>query len=336
MHAFIRAIEYYLPEKVLSTEELSVMYPEWSVAAIDSKTGIRYRHIASDAECASDLAVSAATRLFESGICRKEEIDFLLLCTQSPDYVLPTTACLLQDRLGIPMTAGALDYNLGCSGFVYGLGLAEGLIATEQAQTVLLLTAETYSKYITHSDKSSRTIFGDGAAATLLQRHRDGLPAIGPFIHGTDGSGGKNLIVTNSGARQATPTAQPNGINTQDGFLFMNGPRMFQFALDTVPKIVTELLKKAKMSMNDIDIFIFHQANTYLLTEICRILQIPRDKYHISMHHCANTVSSTIPIALKDAESTGRLHDDQIVMVVGFGVGYSWSAAIVRWVKGSP
>src|SRR5579875_1253745 len=153
MHARLTAIEYYLPEKIVSTHDLAAAFPEWSVEKIDDKTGIRERHIAAPEECSSDLAVTAARKLFDSGACRPDEIDFLLLCTQSPDYFLPTTACLVQDRLGIPTTAGALDFNLGCSGFVYGLGLAEGLIASGQSQKLLLLTAETYSKFLHPRDK---------------------------------------------------------------------------------------------------------------------------------------------------------------------------------------
>lgn len=333
MHAFIRAIEYHLPEEILNTEQLSVMFPEWSVEKIDLKTGIHQRHITAPDEYASDLAVGAAKRLFKTGICGPEEIDFLLLCTQSPDYALPATACLLQNRLGIPSTAGALDYNLGCSGFVYGLGISEGLIATEQAETILLITADTYSKYIRPSDKTSRTIFGDGAAATLLQREADSTPSIGPFLYGTDGGGADNLIVRGSGTRKTFQRPSSGAISTNDftGFLFMDGARVFQFAIDTIPDAVASLLKKAGMTRDQIDLFVFHQANAYLLNEVCNLLRIPREKCYICLGHCANTVSSTIPIALKNAETDGVLRKGQTLMLVGFGVGYSWSATILRW-----
>ena len=166
MKAAIRAIEYYLPETVLGSDDLTREFPDWSVAKIESKTGIRERHIASGSECSSDLGIAAAKKLFDSGAVSPSEIDFLLFCTQSPDYFLPTTACMMQAALGIPKTAGALDFNLGCSGFVYGLGLAKGLIETGQAKSILLITAETYSKFIHPRDRSVRTIFGDAAAAT--------------------------------------------------------------------------------------------------------------------------------------------------------------------------
>src|SRR3974390_2465738 len=187
MHGCISAIEYFLPEKTVSTADLSAEFPDWSVEKIDSKTGIRDRHVVAADECSSDLAFAAAQELFQSGACRPEQMDFVLLCTQSPDYFLPTTACLLQDRLGIPTTAGALDFNLGCSGYVYGLGLAEGLISTGQASSVLLITAETYSKFIHPKDKSVRTIFGDAAAVTLLKAADSQTPSLGPFVYGTDG-----------------------------------------------------------------------------------------------------------------------------------------------------
>src|SRR5471030_1360703 len=148
MHASVSAIEYYLPEKTVSTEDLAAEFPEWTVAKIDQKTGIRDRHIAAQGECSSDLGVAAAKKLFESGACQPGDVDYLLFCTQSPDYFLPTTACLVQDRLGLRTDIGAIDFNQGCSGFVYGLSLAKALVETQQVRNVLLITAETYSKYI--------------------------------------------------------------------------------------------------------------------------------------------------------------------------------------------
>src|ERR1700728_2509493 len=161
MKAVIRAIQHHLPEAVLQTKDLAREFPDWPVAKIEGKTGISQCHIAAAGECSSDLGIAAAKKLFASGAAAAADIDFLLLCTQSPDYFLPTTACLVQDQLGIPTSTGALDFNLGCSGFIYGLGLAEGIIASSQARRLLLITAETYSKFMHPSDKSVRTIFGD-------------------------------------------------------------------------------------------------------------------------------------------------------------------------------
>src|SRR5215469_3559879 len=195
VEASFQAIEYYLPEKVLSNHDLSAEFPEWPVEKIQGKTGILERHVTAADECSSDLAAAAALKLFNTGACSPSEIDYILLCTQSPDYFLPTTACLLQDRLGIPQRAGALDFNLGCSGFVYGLGLAQGLIQAGQASKLLLITAETYTKFIHPRDRSVRTIFGDAAAATLITASGAPEGLSSSYVFGTDGSGADNLIV---------------------------------------------------------------------------------------------------------------------------------------------
>ncbi len=168
-YAAIGPIAIYLPETVEDNDLLKAQNPRWDMDLIYAKTGIRARHVAAPGQCASDLGVAAAERLFAEHQIDRNSIDFLLLCTQTPDYPLPTTACLMQERLGLPISIGALDFNLGCSGFVYGLSLADGLIRSGSARRVLLITAETYSKYIDPTDRSLRTIFGDGAAATLIE-----------------------------------------------------------------------------------------------------------------------------------------------------------------------
>ena len=337
MQAALSAIEYYLPDRTVSTKALSAEFPEWSVEKIDQKTGIQERHIAGPDECSSDLAVAAARKLFASGACNPESIDYLLLCAQSPDYFLPTTACLVQDRLGLPTSAGALDFNLGCSGYIYGLGLAQGLIASRQASTVLLITAETYSKFIHPQDKSVRTIFGDASAATLLRAAKSDLPFIGPFVYGTDGRGAPNLIVPSGGMRCArTPQTSlaaedGNGNVRSPDNLFMDGAEIFNFTLSAVPESITELLKRSGRSLEEVDLFVFHQANKYMLDHLRKRMKIAPEKFYMAMSHCGNTVSSTIPIALKHACLENRLSAGSTVMLVGFGVGYSWGATLVRW-----
>jgi 3-oxoacyl-[acyl-carrier-protein] synthase III len=342
VYAAIKAIEYHLPARVLANDQLAAELSDWSAEKIEEKTGIAERYVAAENECASDLGVAAARKLFMSGACRPEEIDYLLLCTQSPDYFLPTTACLMQERLGIPTTAGAIDFNQGCSGHVYGLGLAKGLVETGQARRVLLITAETYSKHIHPRDRSVRTLFGDAAAATLIAglEDSDGFepPLLGPFVLGTDGRGAGNLIVPTGGLRQ--PRTAESGQaqvdehgnwRSQDN-LFMNGPEIFTFTLRIVPQCVSDLLARAGKRLEDIDLFVFHQANRYMLEHLRKKLRIPDEKFWIAMRHCGNTVSSTIPIALKLAQEAGRLRRGQTIMLVGFGVGYSWGGALVRWV----
>ncbi len=334
MHSALRAIAYHLPEHTLSSAGLSAEFPDWSVERIDSKTGIHARHIAAPDECASDLAVAAARKLFATGVVAPEDIDFVLFCTQSPDYFLPTTACLLQDRLGIPTTAGALDFNLGCSGYVYGLGLVEGLIASGQARSVLLLTGETYSKYMHPGDRSVRTIFGDAASATWLTSNE--AASFGPFVYGTDGSGGQHLIVPAGGMRArldeaaAIATTDSQGNVRSPSNLFMDGREVFSFTLTAVPQSVNGVLEKAGLSLDDIDLFVFHQANRFMLDHLRKQLHIPAEKFFLAFEHCGNTVSSTIPIALNHAALAGRLPQGAVVMLVGFGVGLSWAATIYR------
>jgi 3-oxoacyl-[acyl-carrier-protein] synthase-3 len=337
IHGSIAAIEYYLPMETLTTKDLMRMFPDWAADKVDARTGIQCRHIASREECASDLAVGAVRNLFRSGLCYAEEVDFVLLCTQSPDYLLPSTSCLLQDRLGIPTRVGALDFNLGCSGFVYGLGLAEGLIVSGQARVVLLITADTYSKYINETDKVSRMIFGDGAAATLIRARESSTACMGPFLYGTSGKGANDLILLNSAVRRGCPDSKgkfERGLKAEEKrFLYMNGSRMFEFALATVPQSVRALLDKAGMPLGDVDLFIFHQANACILEELRKMLRINKEKFQLSMRDSGNTISSTIPIALKQAQVDGRLWDGACILLVGFGVGYSWGATLIRWTQ---
>jgi 3-oxoacyl-[acyl-carrier-protein] synthase-3 len=331
--AAISSIEYYLPEKTLCNAELAIDFPEWPAEKILQKTGIDIRHIAAPDECSSDLAVSAACRLFDSGACKPADIDYVLFCTQSPDYFLPTTACMIQHRLGLPTTIGALDLNLGSSGFVYGLGLAQGLIESRQAKCILLLTGETYSKFISAADHSVRTIFGDAGAATLVKAIPSNEPYLGPFVYGTDGSGAENLIVRGGAMRGRAPASPDSGTETIGGndCLFMNGPEIFNFTLRRIPALVDELLRRADKKRDDIDVYIFHQASLFMLDYLCRRLQIPAGRFYLCLDGCGNTASSTIPIALKRASEDGTLKPGSLVLLAGFGPGYSWGATLLRW-----
>ncbi len=333
MNTSIAGIEYHLPASVVTNADLVTQFPDWSVDRIAQKTGIQQRHIAAEGECSSDLAYAAAQKLFATGVSAPSEIDYILLCTQSPDFFLPTTACLLQERLNIPKSAGALDFNLGCSGYVYGLGLAQGLIATGQAAKVLLLTAETYSKFLNPEDRSCVTIFGDGAAATLVAANPNANRSLTPvYVYGSNGQGAEHLIVRSGGMRTANRALEPqNDPAHPSGYLSMNGPEIFQFTLQAVPECVRALLSKACKQIGDIDLFVFHQANRYMLDNLRRKLGIPEEKFYLHLADCGNTVSSTIPIALKNALVEGRLRDGQQVMLVGFGVGLSWGATLLTW-----
>jgi 3-oxoacyl-[acyl-carrier-protein] synthase III len=324
--AVIASVEYHLPAQRLTNDQLAEEFPEWSVNKIADKTGIHVRHIAADGELSSDLAEAAARKLFSTNRITPDQIDFVLFCTQTPDFALPTAACLLQHRLGIPTTAGALDFNLGCSGYVYGLSLAKGLIETNQARCVLLLTGETYSKLLDPKDKTVRTLFGDAGAATLISAD-DSIEreCIGPFVFGTDGSGGANLVCPRAGFRGSNAEA------TGRDALWMNGPEIFNFTINVVPDVVDRALSKSGMKLDEIDLFVFHQANAYMLEHLRKKLGVPTEKFVVALAQVGNTVSCTIPIALHGAMLEGRLKPGIRILLVGFGVGYSWSAAMIEW-----
>lgn len=329
----------YLPEQMLLNEELAALYPEWPAEKILAKTGISVRHIAAPGQTASDLAFEAAQKLFAQGKVAADDVDFIILCTQAPDYVLPTTACVLQERLGISTAAGAFDINLGCSGFVYGLSVAKGLVETGAARCVLLLTADTYSKYIHTGDKSVRTLFGDAAAATAIVAN-DGAghkESIGPFVFGTDGRGSKNLIVEAGGFRRprdqdsAVERTDASGNVRTDENLYMNGAEVMAFSLREVPAAIDKLLHKAQCTRDDINLFVLHQANKFMLEALRKRLKLPEEKLPIYVENCGNTVSSTIPLALIELRESGRLAQGAVAMLVGFGVGYSWAACLVNF-----
>lgn len=329
----IKAIEYYLPETILTNEQLVTEYGEWSDDKIYSKTGIRSRHICRNDECASDLGYQAAMKLFENGVATPQDIDFIIFATQSPDYPLPTTACLLQDRLGTPKSTGALDINLGCSAFIYGLMLAKSLVYSKIARQVLLITAETYSKYIHPQDKSTRTIFGDAAAATLIGETDND---IGEFDLGTDGSGKDILIVPSGGSRKHTDDEMRQRESSDDkvhfpDHLFMDGAEVLNFTIREVPESVNKVLEKNSLSKDDIDLYVFHQANKFMLDYLRKKMKIPQEKFYINLEDTGNTVSPTIPIALKRAQEVGLIKSGDKVLLSGFGVGLSWGSTIISF-----
>lgn len=324
--AYIKAISYYLPERQVTNKELLQQFPEWSIDKVAAKVGVNSRHLAASDETAGDMAEKAAHKLFTEYGISPESIDFIMLCTQSPDYFLPSTACILQSRLGIPTSAGAFDYNLGCSGCIYGIAMAKGLIAGGIAKNVLVLTAETYNKYLHPADKSNRSIFGDGAAACLVST--DGFAEIGNFILGSDGSGAEHLIVRSGAARQKNKTGickeDGSGHNKFDDYLYMNGSEIFNFTLNTIPDLIQQILAKNNMKKDEIDHYIFHQANKFMLTTLRKFCALPKDKFYINLETTGNTVSSTLAIAIKDCIDNKTINPGMKVMISGFGVGLSW------------
>ena len=319
---------YFLPENIEENEKGRLL----------KKTGIERRHICPNDMTASDMAVYAAEKIFSFGYANKN-IDFLLYCTQSPDYLLPSTACILQDRLGLPKHCGALDFDLGCSGYVYGLGMSKGLIETGQAKNVLLLTSETYTKYIHPEDHAVRPLFGDAATATVISACEEEVSGITGMVYGTDGSGADKLIVPVGGMRQryqetpVTTTEDKFGNVRTNQNLYMDGGAIMNFALDVVPKTVDEILVKTSLKKEEIDYYVFHQANRFMLKSLQQICELIGMPYWNDCAEYGNTVSSSIPVALidmiKELQEREGKKELKHVMLIGFGVGLSWGGCIV-------
>lgn len=337
MEAYISFIDYYLPETRLTNEMINADHPEWTADKISAKTGIYSRPLAGKDEFASDMAVAASQKLFAASGISPDAIDYLLYCTQSPDYFLPTTACVLQARMGLPNSTGAMDFNLGCSGYVYGLSLAKSLIIGGQAQRLLFITSETYSKYIHPKDKGNKTLFGDGSAASIITSEPEGdiNARIMDFAYFTDGKGYDKLIVKNGAIRNMYKTGvdefgEDGSFLKNDSFLYMDGRAIFDFTSFIVPPLLDRLLLKSNVRREDIDLFIFHQANVFMMNVVRKRCQIPEDKFFIHIKDCGNTVSSTIPIAFKEAHKQGRIVPGMKVLIAGFGVGLSAAVGILE------
>lgn len=317
MKVDIRKIEYYLPPETEDGRALLRENPDWPIEDIEKKTGIKTRHLAGN-QSVVDLAERAAEPLFEAGVAR-DSIDFLVLVTQSPLYALPASACILHDKLKLKRSCLAFDVNLGCSGYIYALALCGGLIEAGLARQGLIICSETYSKYIGPEDRTCRPIFSDAAAASLITGGVE--DTLGPFEMGTEGAGHKNLIVQ--------PSRGP--ANPSHGQLYMDGSKVFMFTMDMVPKCINALLKKSEITIENVDMFIFHQASKLVIDNLIRRLELLPEKVFTNYETIGNTVSASIPIAMKQAIEEGKMRKGDHVMLVGFGVGYSWGACMLKY-----
>ena len=325
-YAEIGPISVHLPEKIETNAQLQEEFPNWQMGIIGEKTGIYQRHIAAPDECSSDLGVKAAKQLFREHDVDPSSIDFLLLCTQTPDYPLPTTACLMQERLGLRTGVGALDFNLGCSGFVYGLSIADGLIQSGAAERILLITAETYSKFIHRTDRSLRTIFGDGAAATLITPGTE--KTLSGFEFGTDGSGANTLLVDGHGFRPEQDALKPKGRKRWPSDIYMDGPSLISFTVEKIPALVESILSKTGTSFDQIDKLLFHQATFKMLNQLQEEMGVDEARMPIRLKDVGNTVSSTLPILIHQLRESGEVVPNHLNMLVGFGVGLSWAGCV--------
>ena len=333
--ADIQGIAYALPDGVVSNEMLRTENPTWDMRRVMSRTGVATRHIARPDETAYDLACRACDQLLADHPELRGHIDAILFCTQSEDYLLPANSTLLHGYLDLPDEVFAIDYNLACSGFVYGMALAQSLIAGGIANDVLLVTADTYSKYIHPGDRSARTLFGDGAAATWISSSDSGRGLI-DVLCASSGKDHGLFIVPAGGCRmpRSAETAQARAdltgsIRSLDN-IYMDGSGVLSFVESRVPPQVMAILERNGMTMDDVDLVVFHQASKVTLDSLYRLLDVPGEKVFTNLREVGNTVSASIPIALKDAADQGRLRPGSRVLLSGFGVGMSWATAILQ------
>jgi 3-oxoacyl-[acyl-carrier-protein] synthase-3 len=327
--ALIKGISSYLPSKKLTNQDLVDQFPDFTPEKVYSKIGINERHVSGN-ESISEMAIKACQKLFETTSLTAKDTNFILLCTQSPDYILPTTACIVQSKLGVPTNVGAIDFNQGCSGYVYGLALAKGIVDCGIAKNLILITSEAYTKHIHALDKSNKSIFGDAATASWIGSDGNGLK-IDEFVLGTDGNGSDNLIIKNGGSLNAK-NKDEIAINSSGGFesnnhLFMNGAEIFNFTLKNIPTLILNVLSRNNQTLKSIDTFVFHQANSFMLEHLRKKIGIDKEKFIISMENVGNTVSSTIPLVLESLINEKKIGDK--ILLAGFGVGYSWGGVVL-------
>ena len=336
VRAAVTAVAGHLPERVLSNEDLVAQFGTWSAEKISQKTGIDARHIGGPQEFTSDLAVAAAEELFQRTGRGRDDIDLVLLTTVTPDYLVPFTAGMIQDRLGLPTTTGAMDITLGCSGYVYGLGLAAGMIESGRARNVLLLTADRFSTFVDEAGQDVRSLFGDGAAATLIEAVPEGQTTTGGLIgtcrYGTDGSGAKNLLVPTSAVKGFAGAEEPHPGDKP--VLHMEGAQVFDFTLRTVAPHIREVLADNELEVGDVDLFVFHHANLFMMEHLRRRLRISDEQFVVHIADVGNTISSSIPIAYDRAMQAGKVKPGSKVALVGFGVGYSWGTVLLDYPGG--
>lgn len=336
MSTAIIASSYYVPERRLTHAELVARFGGEAMRKIAESSGILERRVAASDECASDLALRAARDLFGKFPAARENIDLLIFATQTPDYLLPTTACLLQEKLGLSSNCAAFDINLGCSQYVYSLAVAHSMIDAGLANRALVMTGDTVSRILNPQDRAVVPLFGDAGTATLVARASAGEGFL-KFRLGTDGKGAPFLIWPVSGLRQPR-TAETSRLATDKSGsarsaedMFMDGAAVFVFTLKTVPRLVEQLVADAGLMLNQVDLFIFHQASEMIVESSAKKLGIPRGKLHYKLHDVGNSGGSTVGVALTDAWLKGRLKPGMTVVLSAFGVGLSWSGAVVRW-----
>jgi 3-oxoacyl-[acyl-carrier-protein] synthase III len=330
----ISAIEYYLPEKVIDNDFFEHAKNDF----LEEKVGIKERHIATEDQSTSDLAVKAVNQLIEKNNINRNEIEFMVLCTLSPDYILPQTSAQVQTLCELPNSIYTVDVRMGCTGFVHSLSIAQSLIAGMGFKKGLVVTADKFSIYLSYRDYTVDTLFSDSAAAVLVEEDPK-LFEIVAHDFGTDGTGVEHIIIPAGGSklRISEETSKfesiKPGIERSKNYLYMNGRQVMKFANNTVPPSAERVFKKSGTTLGDIDWLVLHQANKLMLENIGELLGIDKEKNYINMWNKGNTIASSIPIAIKEIlDSKKRLNNGRHWMVVGFGLGFAWGTTLLKYV----
>jgi len=333
----IKEIEYFLPINKKTNEDLQRENPEWDVEKVAAKTGIYSRHIAAKDETALDLATKAVKKLLAKKSIKKEDIDGIIFCTQSQDFVMPSNSFLIHKEFEFHKNTWAFDYNLACSGYVYGLCIARGLIETGISKNIMLITSDTYSKYINKKDRSTINLFGDGAAVTIISKSDSNDSRIIDAKLSSSGNDYKSFYVPSGGCRlpknmhtKIEKKDQSGNIRNLEN-IHMNGFAVWKFISKIVPKQIEEILINNNLTIKDIDFFAFHQASKLTLNSLEKALKIPKNKIYTNIKEIGNTVSSSIPIVLKDAIEEKKLKRGDLILLSGFGVGLSWGTMLIKF-----
>lgn len=333
----IETIAYSLGTESLTNEELQSLKPDWPVGQLSKRTGVYKRSIAHNSETALDLAERAARGVMD---LRKEkllDVDALIFCTQTPDYILPPNSTLLHGKLDMPQNVMAFDISHACSGFTYGLGIARSLVISKVVNRVLLINADTYTRLLHDDDRSTRGIFGDGASATIVSASKSMITVLDDS-YGTDGKHYAKFIVPSGGSRNPTTNEEKSQLETLSDnprrspfHINMDGIGVLSFFNKILSKAIIDILKKNNLCLDDIDHFVFHQASALALEVLQRNLDISSNRVVNKMKITGNLVSASIPVALSKANSDGDFEKGDIIMLVGFGVGLSWGLTLARW-----
>ena len=319
-----------IPKTSSTVTDVASLFGEEAAQKISTTTGVKTRHIAGKNVCTSDLCVAATEKLLEKLGWERDSIRLIIFVSQTSDYILPATAASIHGRLGLSKACSAFDINLGCSGYVYGLWTIAQLMGSGMFERALLLVGDTSTHLVSERDRSSSPIFGDAGSATALEKDEDAMPM--HFDLGTDGSGTEHLIVPAGGSRtpRSSVTAEmledKHGNIRSDDNLYMNGTEIFTFTLREVPPMLRRVLDHAQWTIDDVDAFVFHQANLFILKHLTKRMKLDPDKVPLSIEEFGNTSSASIPLTMTHALSDKLRTKTSNLVLAGFGVGFSWGA----------